>query len=132
MIAATVGALCFAAGVAVGGGVAFILEDRKGKKRVTDSDYKWRTDMSSLLGHLIRLGYETEITPENLFLVDAPGDRYLFSMSVHRFDPATLLAEISELPSAGNWASHRRGESRSSGKVIPIGPFAKIEGGVDE
>ena len=88
--------------------------------------------MSSLLGHLIRLGYETEITPENLFLVDAPGDRCLFSMPVERFDPATLLAEILELPSAGNWASHRRGESRSSGKVIPMGPFSKIEGGVDE
>lgn len=73
MIVATVGALCFVAGVVVGSGVAFILEDRKGKKAKLDSDYKWRTDMSYLLGHLIRLGYETEITPENLFLVDAPG-----------------------------------------------------------
>lgn len=125
MISATIGALCFAAGVVVGSGVAALLEDRKGKKRATDSDYRWRTDMSYLLGHLIRLGYETEITPENLFLVDAPGDRYLFSMSVHRFDPATLLAELSELPPAGRWGAHRRGESRSSGKVIPMGPFTK-------
>ena len=132
MIVATVGALCFVAGVVVGSGVAFILEDRKGKKAKLDSDYKWRTDMSYLLGHLIRLGYETEVTPENLFLVDAPGDRYLFAMSVERFDPATLLAELSELPSAGRWGAHRRGESRSSGKVIPLGPFSKIDGGVDE
>lgn len=53
MIVATVGALCFVAGVVVGSGVAFILEDRKGKKAKLDSDYKWRTDMSYLLGHLI-------------------------------------------------------------------------------
>lgn len=131
MITAAIGAMCFAAGVACGGIMSFSLKNREERDSKLLSENKWRKDMSYLLGHLIRLGYETEITPEDLFLVDAPGERYLFSMSVQRFDPATLLAELSELPSAGRWAAHRRGESRSSGKVL-IGPFSKIKDGGGE
>jgi len=103
-------------GFMVGAGVgSYVTGRRKSKehgKAIRASDAQWRVAMSNLIGHLLRLGYET-IIEDNVFKVDAPdhqGERLLISMHILRFDPETLMEALEDLPPARDWIGHREGE----------------------
>ena len=86
------------------------------------SDGRWRVSMSKLIGHLLTLGYETKIE-DDVFEVDATPDNYLLSMSIRRFDPATLLETLADLPPARDWVAHREGDDEDEpGDSLPSDP----------
>lgn len=75
---------------------------------LSTSDGRWRVAMSSLIGHLLTLGYEAKIEGD-IFEVDAPEDHYLLSIPVRRFDPDALREALADLPLAREWVDHREG-----------------------
>jgi len=92
---------------------------------VNASDGRWRVSMSKLVAYLLGLGYETRID-NDVFQVDAPGERFLISMPIRRFDPTALMESLADLPPAREWLDHREG-AEDDYEDPPVEPNPPVE-----